>query len=345
MAHWQAWLLQQWQRPGPSAAAWLLRPLSWLYRGVVAARRAWFARWPGASWHAPVPVVVVGNLVAGGAGKTPAVIALVAMLRAQGWTPGVVSRGYGRRSTTPHLLGPASTAAEAGDEPLLIHRRATVPVAVAADRVAAAQTLLAANPQVDVIVADDGLQHLRLARDLDIIVFDDRGVGNGLCLPAGPLREPMPVAPPSRSIVLYSGGAKSTAWPGHLGRRRLGAVVPLQAWWAGVDADAGGDAWATLRGRPVTAAAGLARPQGFFAMLREQGLNVTPCPLPDHADFSHLPWPANAADVVVTEKDAVKLRPGHGGVARVWVVRLDFELPPSFGEDLRQRLPTRAKPT
>jgi len=342
VTHWRAALLRQWQQPGPTPASLLLRPLSWLYRGLVAGRRAWFAYWPGAAQRLPVPVVVVGNLIVGGAGKTPAVIAIVRVLRAQGWTPGVVSRGYGRPEHGLHLLGPGSTAAAAGDEPLLIHRRGGAPVAVDADRVAAARALLEVHPEVDLIVADDGLQHLRLARDVEVIVLDDRGNGNGLCLPAGPLREPVPRRPPARAIVLYSAGVASTPWPGHLGRRRLGGLLPLAAWWHGDPPRP--DAWDALRGRPVVAAAGLARPESFFTMLRARGLEVRPCPLADHHDFALPPWPADAADVLVTEKDAVKLRPDPAGGARVWVATLDFELPDAFADALRQRLPNRALP-
>jgi tetraacyldisaccharide 4'-kinase len=334
---WRERLLEQWQRPGPTVASTVLRPLAWAYRAVVALRHAYFARWPGAVQRLPVPMVVVGNWIVGGAGKTPAVIALVQALRAAGWTPGVISRGYGRRTREAALVGTDSAAAEVGDEPLLIRRRSGAPVAVAADRVAAARALLAAHPEVDLIVADDGLQHLRLGRDLEVVVFDERGAGNGLCLPAGPLREPLPARPPARALVLYNAGVASTAWPGEVGRRRLAGLVPLADWWNGAAADP--QAWAALRGRPVVAAAGLARPQRFFAMLRDQGLDPQPCPLPDHHDFATLPWPADAADVVVTEKDAVKLRPDRVGSARVWVAKLDFELPPSFVAELRRRLP------
>ena len=143
-----------------------------------------------------MPVVVVGNLVAGGAGKTPVVLAIVAALQAAGHRPGIVSRGYGGRTgasggTNGVLEVEENTPAHrTGDEPLLLRRRSGCPVVVGADRVAAAQALRAAHPTLSVIVSDDGLQHRRLARSVEIIVFDERGVGNGRCLPAGPLREP-----------------------------------------------------------------------------------------------------------------------------------------------------------
>ena len=185
----------------PQATLWsrLLGPLAALYR-LLWRGRAWLYR-SGARRAAAVgvPVVVVGNLVVGGAGKTPTVIALVRALRQRGWTPGVVSRGYGSRDGHAREVRPDSRVDDSGDEPLLIRLRSGAPVWVGRDRVEAARRLLAANPQVDLIVADDGLQHLPLARDLQIVVFDERGIGNGRLLPAGPLREPMGDAPSNLS--------------------------------------------------------------------------------------------------------------------------------------------------
>jgi tetraacyldisaccharide 4'-kinase len=184
--------------------------------------------------------------------------------------------------------------------------------------------------------ADDGLQHHALARELQVLVFDDRGIGNGRLLPAGPLREPAPQHLPPRTLVLYTHGAASTPLPGTIGMRRLAGLTPLAGWWAGEAADP--NAWATLAGHPVWAAAGLARPEPFFAMLEARGLQLHRLPLPDHASFTPLPWPAEAQDVVVTEKDAVKLRPGHCGGARVWVATLDFDVPTDFARQVLQQL-------
>ena len=338
---WREQLLKQWQQPAPTPASVLLRPLSWLYRAGVWGHRAMYTSGLRQAVRLPVPVIVVGNLVVGGAGKTPAVIAIAQLLRAQRWTPGVVSRGYGRSSDTVRVLAPDDSAAVVGDEPLLIQRRTSAPVAVGADRVAAARALCAAHPEVNLLIADDGLQHHRLARDVEVFVFDQRGAGNGLCLPAGLLRAPMPATPPPGALVLYSAGAVSTAWPGTIGTRRLAGVLPWANWSAGRVAPAGGlaDTWSALRGRPVLAAAGLARPQAFFDMLSMHGLQVVPCPLPDHHAFDTLPWPADCADVVVTEKDAVKLDPTTFGATRVWVTALDFQLPAGFGPALGQCLP------
>ena len=326
----EAWLLGHWQAPAPSLTSRLLQPLAWLY-GRLAAQHARAQQ--VAARRAPLPLIVVGNLVAGGGGKTPTVIALTALLRDAGHRPGVVSRGHGRTSTSVALVDGHSTAAQVGDEPLLIHRRARVPVAVGADRWAAAQALCAAHPELSVLISDDGLQHHRLARDLQVLVFDDRGAGNGLLLPAGPLRQPMPQQVPAHSLVLYTGGRASTALPGHLGQRSLAGLLPLADWWAGGAPEPAN--FAALQGRPVLAAAALARPEAFFAMLEARGLAIQRLPLPDHAALQPPPWPADTADLVVTEKDAVKLPPGQGGAAQVWVATLDFRPDAGFEAAIR----------
>ena len=219
-------------RPRRGGVATALRPLAWLYALLAALHRAWW-RHVQRPVRLPVPVVVVGNVVVGGSGKTPVVIALVQTLRAAGWNPGVVSRGYGRASGAAlRLAAPDSTAEQIGDEPLLIGRRTGAPLAVGARRVDAAPLLLARHPEVDIIVSDDGLQHHALAHDLALVVFDDRGAGNGLLLPAGPLREPVPKALPARRLVVYTGpGGASTRLPGTLAPVRADRAVALQAWW------------------------------------------------------------------------------------------------------------------
>ena len=314
----------------------MLQPLSWLYAGLAAAHRALYTSGLRATGRAPVPMLVVGNLVAGGAGKTPTVMALVEMLRRQGWTPGVVSRGHGRQGEAVTEVHRHSAASAVGDEPLLIHLRTGAPVVVGADRVAAAQALCSAHPAVDILLADDGLQHHRLHRDAAVWVFDDRGVGNGLRLPAGPLRQALPTRLPPQTLVLYNAARPSTPLPGLTGQRQLGGVLPLDAWWRGEHAGADGG-WPALQGRPLLAAAGLARPEPFFAMLEARGLQIHRLPLPDHAHFDvdALPWPAGTADVVVTEKDAVKLPPARVAGTRVWVATLDFLPEPAFADALR----------
>lgn len=328
----EAFFRRLWWTPTRRLPALLLWPLSWLY-GALWRRRQARAAPTGAL---PVPLLVVGNLVVGGAGKTPTVIAVVQALQARGHRPGIVSRGHGRRGHQPRLLRDDDGVDEVGDEPLLLARRTQVPVCVGADRRAAVRELLRQHPALDVIVSDDGLQHLALHRDAELVVFDERGAGNGLLLPAGPLREPLPATLPPRRQLLYTAGMASTALPGALALRSLGLAWPLAAWHRG-DASAALPL-AALRGRPLLAAAGLAAPEKFFGMLRAAGLQLETLPLPDHHDFATLPWPAQGGDVLVTEKDAVKLAPGLVGARPVWVLPLDLSLPEPLLDALHAQL-------
>lgn len=345
---WVGRLQRVWERDGAVSKA--LRPFAWLF-GIGAAARRKLYRHGWCTTHAlPVPVIVVGNLIVGGAGKTPAVLAIIALLRAHGWKPGIVSRGYGRaRENEIVEVTSATDARDSGDEPLLLARRTGVPVVVGGDRVAAGHALLQSHPEVDVLVSDDGLQHLSLGRDVEVLIFDERGIGNGRLLPAGPLREdvregtdagPFETAAAARRIVVYNAAEPTTSLPGFIGRRSLAGVVPLADWWNAVAPSP--DALAGLRDRNLVAAAGLARPGRFFAMLRAAGLSIVELPLPDHYDFSALPWPLGTGDVVVTEKDAVKLAPDRRIGARVWVAALDFEIDAGFTDALLSRLPPRA---
>jgi tetraacyldisaccharide 4'-kinase len=314
-----------WRRRG--ALAWALWPFSLLMRLAVAAHQLCFRVGLFKSHRLRVPVVVVGNLIVGGAGKTPTVMAVVALLKQAGYRPGIVSRGYGRQGDSVQEVHATTPASQAGDEPLLLRLRCAVPVVVGRNRVAAAQQLLRAHAEVNIIVSDDGLQHHRLQRDAQVVVFDARGVGNGWLLPAGPLREPFTVPPP-RSVVVYNAALASTLWPGETVQTSLAAAVLLSDWWRGQAATA--DALTALRTRLVWAAAGMAQPQRFFDMLQRAGLhNIKPLALPDHFDFAALPWPADAQDVIVTEKDAVKLKPERMGRTRVWVAPLNFALHPA----------------
>jgi tetraacyldisaccharide 4'-kinase len=313
-------LQREWLTGGPLSAA--LLPLSWIYRALLALRRLAYRTGLKRVETLPVPVIVVGNWIVGGAGKTPTTLALLALLRAHGLRAGVVSRGYGREGDGVRLVTRVSTAREVGDEPLLIHLRSGAPLAVGRDRVAAARSLLAAEPGLQLLVSDDGLQHWRLPRHLSVLVFDERGRGNGRLLPAGPLRQP-PGVPPADQLVVYNAPAPSTALPGFVAQRRLAGAVTLAGWWAGEPANM--DTLLALRERPgLLAVAGIARPQRFFDMLAGLGLRVATLALPDHADFATLPWGADVAGIVMTEKDAVKLPPARVGSVPVWVVALDF---------------------
>lgn len=327
-------LLQaQWWRTRPSLAMRLLQPLSWLYDGLA----TWAEHRQGAVQTMDAPVIVVGNLVVGGAGKTPTVIALIDQLRAQGWTPGVVSRGYGRDGDGLVEVVASSPATLVGDEPLLIHRRTGAPVMVGPDRVAAARALRRAHPEVDLLLADDGLAQRRLPRDVELVVFDGRGAGNGLTLPAGPLRRPLPADLPARMLVLYNADAPSTPLPGLTATRSLAPPNPLAAWWAGNRSPT--LPWSAFHGRRLLAAAGLGEPERFFRMLEAEGVDVDRLALPDHASYTPLPWPPGTREILVTEKDAAKLSPDAVGSTKVWVVALDFRLPPALMQELQRRLP------
>lgn len=329
----EAALQSAWQHGGVLAQA--LRPLGALFGALTGLRAALYRNGWLKTAALPVPVIVVGNWIVGGAGKTPTTLALLQLLRAQGYRVGVISRGYGGHYEGTRLVSHDSSATEVGDEPLLIHLRSGAPVAVGRDRVAAAQALLAAQPQTQLLISDDGLQHWRLPRSLSVLVFDERGLGNGRLLPAGPLRQCRRLSSEPQ-LVLYNANRPSTALPGHLAQRQLAGAVALADWWAGRPATP--EALAALRGRPVLAAAGVARPERFFSMLRAQGLSVQSLPLPDHHDFAQLPWPADTDTVLITEKDAVKLRPERVGRVQVWVVALDFRPDAGFGRELLAHL-------
>ena len=259
-ARWQAlWLLNS-QRRGWLAS--LLWPVSLVYGALIALRRGLY-RWGLKQGHrVDVPVIVIGNVVVGGAGKTPTVIAVVNHLRAQGWRPGVVSRGHGRVSQHVVHVQADTALDDSGDEPALIHLRTQVPVCVAASRVAAADALLAAHPEVDILVCDDGLQHLALHRDLQIVVFDDRGAGNGWLLPAGLLREPWPrvFRASASDLVLHQRREDKTDAPLSCspGTQVFGAVRRLADHAVGPRGES--TSLERLSGQRLTAVAGTARP-------------------------------------------------------------------------------------
>ena len=333
-------LERSWWRSRPDALARLLQPLSWVYRLLVWIHRGVGRRQAAVSVRpaGSPPVVVVGNWIVGGAGKTPTTLAVLAHLRSRGWTPGVISRGHGARADHPRLVDPQrATASDVGDEPLLIARRAQVPVCVGRDRCRARDLLLRDHPEVDIVVADDGLQHHRLHRDLEVIVVDERGAGNGLCLPAGPLRQPLPTAVPLSALVLYPGGKASLPHVGHLANRVLEGVVSLQEWQSGSQPASDGG-WHALQGRLVHAVAGVAAPGRFFEQLRRLGMEVHGSALPDHDPMHTCPWPQDARDVVMTEKDAVKAARWDDGQTRLWVARLDLVPHDSFWHEFDRRL-------
>jgi tetraacyldisaccharide 4'-kinase len=298
----QRWLERAWYGREPVAA--LLIPLSWLFGAIVAIRRFAYRVGLFRAHRVGVPVIVVGNLTVGGAGKTPLTVDVVRRLQARGRRVGVVSRGYGGSADAPRRIDATTSAAEAGDEPVLIAARTGASVAVGRDRVAAAALLA---PDVDVVVADDGLQHYRLARDLELVVVDGRrGFGNGRRLPAGPLREPPSRAARAGALVVNGAmdgvrGSLPAGPPVLTMRLAPGDVVAL--------ADGARTSLGVWAGRRVHAVAGIGDPSRFFATLAAAGLDVVPHPFPDHAAYSGADLEfGDALPVLMTEKDAVKCR-------------------------------------
>ena len=318
-------LMHAWNGHGGwgQAIAILLLPVSWAFAGAVAIRRALYQRGFFKQETLPVPVIVVGNVMVGGVGKTPITMALVNHLKAKGLRVGVLSRGYGRKTSSTLAVSPKSNSLSVGDEPLLIARSCQVPVFVGNSRVDAGRALLSLHRDVQVLVCDDGLQHWPLARDLELCVFDERGVGNGHLLPAGPLREVWPRKALRHAstghdvpcLVLKTSGE---AGPNEFAVQRSLADYAIQA-------DGTQRSLASWWDTPVQALAGIAKPDKFFNMLREQGMNVAHTQaLPDHADLQDLHIDTTQGDVLCTEKDAVKLWLQH---PQAWAVPLQTTLP------------------
>lgn len=282
----------------------------------------------------PVPVLVVGNLTAGGAGKTPLTLALAAWLRDAGYRPGIVSRGHGGSSSSPMAVLADTDPVLAGDEPVLMARRAGCPVWVGRRRADAARRLLAAHPRVNVLLADDGLQHLALARDMEIVVVDGgRGLGNGWMLPAGPLREPPARLGRVTAVVVNGQEGVPLPWSGPTYPMRLrgGRLRNL------LDPDRELPA-AALAETPVQALAGIGHPERFFGHLRGLGLRVVPHPFPDHHAYTAADLPPGR--LVMTEKDAVKIAPlaRARDLADAWVLAVDAEVAPGLKDLILSRL-------
>ncbi len=316
---------------GNTALVWPLVPLSWLFRGAVFVRRKayeWGARKIG--WM-PVPVIVVGNITVGGSGKTPLVIWLADYLSRAGYSPGVVSRGYGGRARNwPQQVRADSDPVSVGDEAVVLARRCNCPVAVGPDRGAAARALLA-HTECNVIIADDGLQHYALGRDIELAVLDGvRRLGNRHFLPAGPLRE-HPRRLEEVDFIVTNG----LAGRGEYGMRLHAGVarnLSDESVVRGIEA---------FRGRPLHAVAGIGNPDRFFEELRKHGLEFQAHAFPDHHQYraEDVEFSDNA-DVLMTEKDAVKCR--RFAQRRHWYVPVDAELNEYFGPRLLATLQNRS---
>jgi len=300
-----------------------LLPLSWLYGVVIATRRTLYQRGVFRRSHPGVPVIVVGNIVVGGAGKTPVVQAVVRCLQQAGYTPGIVSRGYPVSPKSPRSVSVRSIPSDVGDEPLL-HFALGVPVEVCSDRVAAAESLLEKHPQVNVIVADDAMQHYALMRDIEIeVVSAERRYGNGRLLPAGPLREPRKRAREATLRLMPawqtpSGGYKDGNH--HIVRRKLGEPYALVE-------PARKTPFSTFAQSRPAVVAGIASPRQFYDALTRAGVQGQLFPFPDHHAFRKSDF-ASLGDraILMTEKDAPKCQ--SFADHRMWVVPLTVHLAP-----------------
>lgn len=325
----EALLTRAWQRRGPLACA--LWPVSQLFRLLAALRRLLYQTGVLRSVRLPVPVIVAGNIFVGGTGKTPLAIWLAERLREDGFHPGIISRGYGSSGDIPRFVAADSSPSESGDEPVLIAQRTHCPVVVGCSRVAAAKTLLEHYPEVDVLISDDGLQHYALARDIEIVLCDARGNGNGWLLPAGPLRE----GPQRRrDFTIFNAEQAPPGVPADAFRMELIGVYAerLTDRTQAVALDA-------LGGR-IAAAAGIGNPARFFAMLRKAGLSFREIPLPDHYDYVDNPFASIEADIILlTEKDAVKCERINmlKNDLRLWVVPVTARINGALAERILEK--------
>ena len=281
---------------------WLLWPLSLLTRFIVKMRREKFINQPELSWKPNVPVVVVGNVVVGGTGKTPMVIWLSKLLESRGYKPGIVSRGYGGSSPKKPLIVDDNTPVRiSGDEPLIIFKNTSRPVCISSDRISAISTLLEGT-DTDIVISDDGLQHYKMDRDIEIVIFDgNRGVGNGLCLPAGPLREPLERIEDADFIISSSKLIDlDTKHHNHLMNYQ-----PIE--WARIVDNKRFNANSWPLSKNVHAVAGIGNPAKFYKTLTKLGLNPIHHSFPDNYQFNEEDLNfGDSLPIIMTEKDAVR---------------------------------------
>lgn len=312
----------------------ILLPVSLIFRALAALRRSLYRCGILKSFSIPAPVIVVGNISVGGTGKTPLTLALAQQLIARGHRPLIISRGYGG-GTQQQAVSAASSAQQVGDEPLLMARRGLCPVWVGRDRVATALAALAANPLCDVVLCDDGLQHYRLRRDVEIAVVDGaRRFGNGLLLPAGPLREPVSRLASVDAVVVNGGAAAAGQYAMRLnGEIFHNLLAP--------DLTATAAEFLHTRNHAV---AGIGHPQRFFDHLHTLGLSCTPHAFPDHHPYSadDLAY-ADCDALFLTEKDAVKC--AAFADTRFWVLRVEAQIDPALIAHILRKIETHGRKT
>lgn len=312
----------------------ILWPASWLFRALSASRRLLYRCHILPSYRLAVPVIVIGNISVGGTGKTPLTLALARQLADHGWHPLIVSRGFGGTAQQRQVTTD-STAQQVGDEPLLMAQREICPVWVGRDRVATAQTALRTHPQCDVLLCDDGLQHYRLQRDFEIVVIDGtRRFGNGLLLPAGPLRETESRLKTVDAVVVNGG---------ETGRGQYAMTLSGAIFHALRRPETTASA-ANLQGLRLHAVAGIGHPQRFFDYLKSLGLNVVPHAFPDHHPYSAADLAfADCDALLLTEKDAVKCTPFAD--EKYWVLRVDARIDPALITHLLRKIATHGRKT
>ncbi|HYT98648.1 MAG TPA: tetraacyldisaccharide 4'-kinase [Casimicrobiaceae bacterium] len=327
-------LVATWYAPRPTLLARVLWPLSLVFRAIVACRRALYRIGLLRARALRVPVIVVGNVNVGGAGKTPLTLALANALAERGHHPGIVSRGYGGSNVMPRAVEAGDDAHVVGDEPLL-YAKAGLPVWIGRRRAAAAAALIAAQPNIDVVIADDGLQHYALERAMEIVVVDAaRELGNGMLLPAGPLREPAARLLEADAVVRLV--SRDDAYPAAAGAPSTRMWLETLPWrnLALADLAPTFDAW--LPGT-VHAIAGIAHPERFFALLRKIGIEAQYHPFPDHHFYSRddLVF-AGARAILMTEKDAVKCAAFADD--RFWYLPVRARIDPALVELVLERI-------
>lgn len=298
------WLQEQWL----SFTSWhiILIPLSWLFGLISFIRKSLYKHGWLKSYHLNVPVIIVGNINVGGTGKTPLVIWLAEQLKIAGYKPGIISRGYGGAAKDIQSVLPDSNPQVVGDEPVLIAKHSNCPVFVSPNRVAAGQALLKAHPECNIVISDDGLQHYRLKRDVEVAVLDGaKGFGNGALLPAGPLREPI-----SRLSTVDAVVSNGKVTHRSIGKNNEISAIEMQLesdfFYNLIDNNLKCDVQ-SFANQQVLAIAGIGNPERFFQQLRRLGLNFKSLALPDHYKFQSSDFNQVSADIIVmTEKDAVK---------------------------------------